>query len=415
MSRFPRRSRIRPFTGRRPVAPVAPVAARTIRRRWLAIAAAALATALLLLLFEAVIPSHFLAVAPGPSPDAASLVVPATGSGGGQAGDLPPPSPASRGRFLLTTVLASAATPLEFGRALVDPEVRLVPRAVFVPPGMSDEAYTGWGAAAMAESQATAAWQAWLSLGRETELVSDGVRVFFVAPAGPAAGQLQTGDVLTTWSLGNRSGKVLTAPAFEAEVRAAYAAEAGPGGTATLKLVFTRGGTVRTATLDLHGSDLGRWPFLGLALGAERPRTEPPVPVSFLAGDIGGPSGGLMLALQILDDFSPEDLTGGRTVAGSGTIGAGGAVGPVGGVALKLRGAREAGASVFLVPDQDYEEASRVIRSGEVDGLEVIPVSTLEEARQALVSLTGRKTAAYNRSDLPPQELQQAVWTAFGR
>ncbi len=72
---------------------------------------------------------------------------------------------------------------------------------------------------------------------------------------------------------------------------------------------------------------------------------------------IGGPSAGLMFSLGIYDTLTPGSLTGGRTIAGTGTIDASGAVGPIGGIQQKIAGAREAGARLFLVPPDNCDEA----------------------------------------------------------
>ena len=66
--------------------------------------------------------------------------------------------------------------------------------------------------------------------------------------------------------------------------------------------------------------------------------------------NIGGPSAGLMLTLGIIDKVKPEDLTGGKIIAGTGTIDDDGNVGPIGGVPQKLVGAKDAGATFFLTP-----------------------------------------------------------------
>ena len=52
--------------------------------------------------------------------------------------------------------------------------------------------------------------------------------------------------------------------------------------------------------------------------------------------DIGGPSAGLAFTLALIDQLSPGQLTGGRNVAVTGTIGLDGTVGPIGGLAQKV-------------------------------------------------------------------------------
>ncbi|KMO97990.1 hypothetical protein ACS04_10170 [Streptomyces roseus] len=112
------------------------------------------------------------------------------------------------------------------------------------------------------------------------------------------------------------------------------------------------------------------------------------VKVQLNLADVGGPSAGLLFSLGIIDkldgDGSGGDLTGGRTIAGTGTISADGKVGAVGGVALKTQAARRDGASVFLVPAAECSDA----RSELPEGLRLVPVSSLTDAVQALRALT---------------------------
>ncbi|QNE77063.1 hypothetical protein F0344_22795 [Streptomyces finlayi] len=103
--------------------------------------------------------------------------------------------------------------------------------------------------------------------------------------------------------------------------------------------------------------------------------------------DVGGPSAGLFFSLGIVDklvgDGSGGDLTGGRTIAGTGTIGADGKVGAVGGVSLKTQAARRDGATVFLVPKAECTQAQAELPRG----LRLIPVTTLSGAVSSLRAL----------------------------
>ncbi len=111
------------------------------------------------------------------------------------------------------------------------------------------------------------------------------------------------------------------------------------------------------------------------------------IDIELEAGDIGGPSAGLLFSLGIIDkldgDGSGGDLTGGRVIAGTGTIEASGKVGPVGGVALKTQAAHRDGATVFLVPEAECSDAQAEVP----EGMRLIPVTTLKGAVSALVAL----------------------------
>ncbi|MFC8130026.1 S16 family serine protease [Streptomyces sp. NPDC057302] len=104
-------------------------------------------------------------------------------------------------------------------------------------------------------------------------------------------------------------------------------------------------------------------------------------------GKIGGPSAGLFLSLGIIDlldgNGSGGDLTGGRNIAGTGTISDEGKVGPVGGVSMKTQAAKRDGASVFLVPKAECSDAQAELPKG----LRLIPVTTLKGTVDALRSL----------------------------
>lgn len=111
------------------------------------------------------------------------------------------------------------------------------------------------------------------------------------------------------------------------------------------------------------------------------------VKVTLKLADVGGPSAGLLFSLGIIDKLHGDghggDLTGGRTVAGTGTIDEAGRVGAVGGVALKTQAARRDGATVFLVPKAECADAKAELPKG----LRLVPVTTLKGAVDSLVSL----------------------------
>ncbi|MEU7471735.1 S16 family serine protease [Streptomyces sp. NPDC044984] len=116
-------------------------------------------------------------------------------------------------------------------------------------------------------------------------------------------------------------------------------------------------------------------------------REDDDIEVSLKLADVGGPSAGLLFSLGIVDklngDGSGGDLTGGRVIAGTGTIDADGTVGAVGGVPLKTQAAKRDGATVFLVPKAECSDA----RAELPEGLRLIPVTTLKSAVDALVAL----------------------------
>jgi PDZ domain-containing protein len=108
-----------------------------------------------------------------------------------------------------------------------------------------------------------------------------------------------------------------------------------------------------------------------------------PFEVNIQIENIGGPSAGLMFALAIVDRLTPEDELNGVTVAGTGTMETDGAVGAIGGIEQKMRGALRDGASWFLAPADNCAQVVGAIP----DGLRVVKVATLHEARSAIEAI----------------------------
>jgi PDZ domain-containing protein len=120
---------------------------------------------------------------------------------------------------------------------------------------------------------------------------------------------------------------------------------------------------------------------MGILIGY---KYEFPVDINLQLGEVGGPSGGMMFALGIIDRLTTGDLTGGLHVAGTGTIAASGEVGPIGGVVQKLYGAKRAGATVFLAPADNCDEIVGNVPAG----LRVVKIEKLEDAMGALEKLS---------------------------
>ena len=108
--------------------------------------------------------------------------------------------------------------------------------------------------------------------------------------------------------------------------------------------------------------------------------------IEFDSSSIGGPSAGLVLTLTIVDQLTDGDLTKGRTIAVTGTIDAEGHVGAIGGIKQKVFSTDEQGAEIFIVPQGNEDEASEKVRKLRSE-MEIIAVSTLEEAMDVIASL----------------------------
>jgi PDZ domain-containing protein len=91
--------------------------------------------------------------------------------------------------------------------------------------------------------------------------------------------------------------------------------------------------------------------------------------------NVGGPSGGLIFSLALIELLTPEDILQGRKIAGSGTISPAGKVGAIGGISEKIIAAKKAGASILFAARDNCDEIP-----GDVSGIAVVAVSSLDEA-----------------------------------
>jgi PDZ domain-containing protein len=97
--------------------------------------------------------------------------------------------------------------------------------------------------------------------------------------------------------------------------------------------------------------------------------------IVFKTGETGGPSGGLVFSIGLVELLTEKDLLQKRHIAGTGTITARGIVGPIGGINEKIKSAQQVGATVFFAPVDNADEISNVPA-----GIKVVTVATLAQA-----------------------------------
>ncbi len=248
-------------------------------------------------------------------------------------------------------------------RAWFATDEAVVPRELIYPPGQTTEQVEQRNAEQFTRSQTSAEIAALRHLGYPVR-----VTVVDVVEDAPAAGVLQPGDMITAVE----GEKVEDSSQLQAVISER------PAGT-ELTIDYLRDGEPATARITTSESEDGT-PRIGVQVSHQ---IDAPFELEIQLEHIGGPSAGLMFALGIIDKLEPEDLTGGLTIAGTGSIDEHGNVGPIGGVPQKLVGAREAGATVFLVPAANCAEA---LANAQPD-LTLVRVETLAGALEELEAL----------------------------
>ncbi|HEV7787632.1 MAG TPA: S16 family serine protease [Pseudonocardia sp.] len=282
------------------------------------------------------------------------------------------------GHLNMTTVAVTdgltAVTALEFW---ADPERELVPRAAIYPPGKSDQQVEQENTTQFTDSENDAEVAALSYLHEPVKVV-----VGPLSAGAPAANVLKEGDQLLSVK-----GQQVTSPGQVSQILTTTR----PGDQ--IPVSFQRGdgpATQGTVTVGARPAIAGRpdgpQGFLGITPEG-RPAVANQIVISL--GDIGGPSAGLAFALAVIDKLTPDDLTGGKFVAGTGQIGPTGVVSPIGGIPLKMIAARHAGATVFLVPAANCAEAA----ANTPAGLQLIKVTNLSDAVDSLTALKQNRPA----------------------
>ena len=247
----------------------------------------------------------------------------------------------------------------------------LIPIAEYYPPGVDFDEIDQQADIMMLDSQATAKGAALRELGYE---IKSSVKVSVVQSTGAAAGILRAGDTLLTVD-----GEIATGID---QVRAQVAASKGKR---PVVLEVLRKDTEKVFEITPRFVD-GSW-RLGIFVASV---PEIPLDIDIDAGNVSGPSGGQIFALAIYDLMTPGSLTGGKQIAGTGTIEVDGSIGPIGGVKQKLVGAKNAGAKYFLLPESNCSDAKGNIPAG----MKVIAVSNLKESLKAIEAIKSGSTGA---------------------
>ncbi|GII80937.1 hypothetical protein Sru01_59190 [Sphaerisporangium rufum] len=250
-------------------------------------------------------------------------------------------------------------------RGWMDPTVAVVPEETIFPRSVSVKEVEQQNTQEMTGSQQDATAAALTELKIPVEAV---VPVASTQQGRPADGKLKAGDGIT---------EIDGAPVRSVEEVSAAVRRHKPG--EQVEIGFVRDGRPMTVRLGTVAGKDG--PIVGVMMG--NPRFTFPFKVTVNPGEVGGPSAGLMFALGIYDKLTPGPLTGGKSIAGTGTITADGKVGPIGGIQQKMVGARRAGATIFLTPGDNCDDAV----PSAPDGLRLVKVTTMSEAVRAIDAL----------------------------
>lgn len=246
----------------------------------------------------------------------------------------------------------------------------------------TDEEYTNRQLHMMDTSKTNAIEVAYKKAGLPVEYDYRGVYVLQVISDMPAEGKLSPGD---------RIIEIDDQSFHSSNEFIDYVSRKKAGDIVNLKV--DKNGEIETLDLALQAfeqdsSKVG----IGISLVDDRKiKVEPKVEVN--TAEIGGPSAGLMFSIEIYNQLVEEDLTKGYAIAGTGTISPDGTVGRIGGIEQKIVAADEAGAEIFLAPNEggaeDSNYALAIKTAKDIDSkMKIIPIDTFDDAIEYLEKLT---------------------------
>ena len=304
------------------------------------------------------------------------------------------------GQLLFTTIRLAGGpgdplTAWSWLKAELGEATTVVPRESVFPEGVTAAQVREQNTSLMQHSQEDAAVVALRAAGVD---VPEKVMVAQVIVGAPADGVLHVDDQI----VGVEGDEVTDTESVRSRLQDVEAGQA-----ADIE-ILREGERVTLEVPTKEDEETGRT-IVGVYLA---PLYDMPYDVKVEAGNVGGPSAGLMFALAIYDTITPGTLTEGKSFAGTGTISGNGSVGPIGGITQKMYAARQADVQVFLAPAGNCPE----VVAGRPDGLTVVPVSTFDEAEQVVEQVAG--AAEVSELELPtceqvvdrtPEETEQPV------
>ena len=284
------------------------------------------------------------------------------------------------GNLYQLTVRRDEANVFVYLWSLINDSYDLYPREVILPNGVTPQELSEISIQNMRTSENVAIAVALKNVGYEIESKGDGVAVVGLLEDSPVKDKLKKGDLIN--SINNTD--IYSATEFISTLRTYSIGE-----TVSIGLLREIDGIkeqiyIKTTLIE-HVEYEGE-PMVGFLATTVNERFDFPFEIDIKTGNVGGPSAGLMMALNVYNNLIPEDITNSKIIAGTGTIEIDGSVGPVGGIKQKIIAAKRAGAELILVPVANFEEAQQF----ETDKTAIVAVDSFDEALAVISQYSSR-------------------------
>jgi len=300
------------------------------------------------------VPTDYMLMRPGIAQELSPIITVEDGYKGGSKGD-----------FMLTAVSTTPATIWDLLYINISrPEgVEIEPMEQHLPEGMDINEYLEIMEIYMEDSKMKSQAVAFEKAGYEVKIKEKGVIVNEILANGSAKGVLKKGDIIIAID----DKKVVDDQDAVELIRKHKIGE-------EVKITIEREGNILEFNLKtIETEENPGKASIGIMIFTNYDY-QFPRKVYFNTKDIAGSSAGTMFALEIYNQLIPEDITGGRRIAGTGTISLDGTVGKIDGVQQKVIAAENNNADLFLVPEENYEEARKVTHK-----IPLVPVKSFDE------------------------------------
>ncbi len=284
------------------------------------------------------------------------------------------------GNLFQLTVRRDEANVYVYIWSLLNDSYDLYPSEVILPDGVTPKELSEISIQNMRTSENVAIAVALKNIGYDIESKGDGVLVVGILDDSPVQNKLKKDDLLNSIN----ATEISSASEFISTLRTYNIGEA-----VSIGLVRKVEGSMEQlyveTTLIEHIEYEGE-PMVGFLATTVNERFDFPFEIDIKTGNVGGPSAGLMMALNVYNNLIPQDITNSMIIAGTGTIEIDGSVGPVGGIKQKVIAAKRAGAELIIVPNANFEEAKVL----ETDKTAIIAVDSFTEALSVISQYSSR-------------------------
>jgi len=281
----------------------------------------------------------------------------------------------AKGKFLLTSTTIIKANLLLYLYNFFDTNVDLKNYNKENLVNLNQKEYIDVMDKLMQESQMIAKIVALKKVGYLPEISGQGILVNKILDHSSAKDKLLPGDVIVKVN----DQPINTREEFSKMVQSYIS-------TQVIKITFLRNNHTYSALIpiiELPNTD-NKIERLGIGIYATTKdiKCKFPLKIEIFLDKIKGPSAGLMIALEILNQLTENDLSNGLIIAGTGNLEIDGKIYEVDDIKQKIISAKKQKADIFLVPQNNYQEALKFNQD-----IKIIPVIDFDDAIMKLIKL----------------------------